>query len=127
MDNGGEPKVGTIGWVDLTVADAEGVRDFYQEVVGWRAFPQSMGEYEDYEMALPNSEERVTGVCHARGENTNVPPQWLIYVLVADVEASARRAVELGGRVLDGPRMMGPRQFAVIQDPAGAVLALMDS
>lgn len=26
---------GTIGWVDLTVADAESTRDFYRDVVGW--------------------------------------------------------------------------------------------
>lgn len=121
-----KPAVGTIGWVDLTVADAEGVRDFYSAVIGWRPIAHDMGDYTDFEMALPESEERVTGVCHALGENAHIPPQWLIYVVVADVEESARRAVELGGKVIDGPRMMGPRQFAVIQDPAGAVLAIMD-
>jgi predicted enzyme related to lactoylglutathione lyase len=25
------PKMGTIGWLDLTVPDAEGVRDFYRK------------------------------------------------------------------------------------------------
>lgn len=28
-------QVGKIGWIDMTVDDAEGVRDFYKHVVGW--------------------------------------------------------------------------------------------
>src|SRR5207237_1350454 len=56
------------------------------------------------------------GICHARGENARVPPQWLIYIAVADVAASAARCEALGGRVLDGPRPMGSHQFCVIQD-----------
>jgi predicted enzyme related to lactoylglutathione lyase len=26
---------GKIGWIDMTVEDAPGVRDFYKAVVGW--------------------------------------------------------------------------------------------
>jgi predicted enzyme related to lactoylglutathione lyase len=29
------PAVGRIAWIDLTVPDAVGVRDFYRHVVGW--------------------------------------------------------------------------------------------
>lgn len=36
-------KIGTIGWIDLTVKDGEGVRDFYQKVVGWESTPVEMG------------------------------------------------------------------------------------
>ena len=32
------PSRGAIMWCDLTVADAERVRDFYQAVVGWTDF-----------------------------------------------------------------------------------------
>ena len=27
--------IGKIGWIDMTVDDASGLRDFYQQVVGW--------------------------------------------------------------------------------------------
>ena len=76
-------------------------------------------------MTAPDTGEPVAGVCHARGANANLPPQWIVYVTVADVEASARRAAELGGAVLDGPRQMDGRDFCVIRDPAGAVLGLI--
>ncbi len=27
--------IGKIGWIDMTVDDATGLRDFYQKVIGW--------------------------------------------------------------------------------------------
>jgi uncharacterized protein len=45
-------------------------------------------------------------------------------VIVEDVDASARKCTELGGKVIVGPRAMGGGRFCVIQDPAGAVCAL---
>lgn len=32
----------TNGWLDLTVPDAEGVRDFYRKVAGWAPPPPSL-------------------------------------------------------------------------------------
>ena len=116
---------GSIVWTDLTVKDADSVRDFYQDVVGWKASPLSMGDYDDFNMLAPGSDSPVAGICHARGANASLPAQWLVYVQVENVEASARRAQELGGSVVDGPRGMGSFQFCVIRDPAGAVLALV--
>jgi hypothetical protein len=115
---------GRIVWWDLTVPDAEAVRDFYGEVVGWSWKPHSMGGYDDYDIQLPGSEETVTGICHRRGANADIPSAWLPYVRIADVDAAARRAAAKGGRILAGPRAMGAGRFAVIQDPAGAKLAL---
>jgi len=42
-------QVGKIGWIDMTVDDA------------------------DYSMTLPGSGEAVTGICHARGGNSELP------------------------------------------------------
>jgi predicted enzyme related to lactoylglutathione lyase len=117
------PPVGTIVWQDLTVGPAEEIRDFYQGVIGWEARDHDMGEYHDFDI-LSASGEVVTGICHARDTNANLPPAWLLYFAVEDVEASAARCTELGGAVLDGPRDMGGGQFCVIRDPAGAICAL---
>ncbi len=86
-------RVGTIVWQDLTVPNAEQVRDFYQAVVGWESRPEDMEGYEDYHMIPPGSQKSAAGVCHARGTNAGVPPQWLVYVLVEDVERSAARRI----------------------------------
>ena len=52
-------KVGTIVWRDLTVDNAEEVREFYQKVVGWNASGCDMGNYEDYNMEAPASGETI--------------------------------------------------------------------
>lgn len=120
-------KIGTIGWHDLSVDDAEAVRDFYSQVVGWEPAPVDMGDYSDYAMAPPEG-EAVAGVCHARGVNAELPSLWLMYVTVADADDSARKCVELGGKILAGPKNFGSEaRYCVIADPAGAVLALYSS
>lgn len=119
------PKLGTIGWVDLTVADAGRARDFYAAVTGWAPSPVPMGDYDDYSMVAAGTGEPAAGVCHARGVNADLPPQWLIYITVADVGASAARCQVLGGAVLVGPKDMGGYgRYCVIRDPAGAVAGL---
>jgi len=122
------PEIGAIAWRDLTVENAGAVREFYEQVVGWEAVGVSMGDYEDYAMLPPGAagdESRcVAGICHARGSNADLPPQWLIYITVEDVNESAETCRKLGGEVLVEPRSMGGGRFAVIRDPAGAVCAL---
>jgi predicted enzyme related to lactoylglutathione lyase len=120
-----EKVIGAIEWCDLTVDDAGAIRDFYSDVVGWKSVAVSMGEYDDYNINLPVSGETIAGVCHARGSNSKLPAQWLMYVRVEDAVASAQRCIAAGGLVLDGPRTMGASKLCVIQDPAGAVLALV--
>ena len=119
-----QPRIGSIVWQDLTVPNASEVRDFYCQVVGWTYTDHDMEEYNDFNINLPGTAETVAGICHARGTNANIPPQWLVYISVADVAESARRCEELGGKVIDGPRTMGGATFCVIQDPAGAIAAL---
>lgn len=125
MSDKAKPAVGSIVWRDLTVADAESVRDFYRDVVGWQPAPVSMGQYDDYNMVPPGGGDPVTGICHARGVNESLPPQWLMYIAVEDITASMERCTQRGGKVIDGPRTSGDSSFCVIQDPAGAIVALV--
>jgi predicted enzyme related to lactoylglutathione lyase len=124
MTNSEESTTGSIAWRDLTVDDAEGIRDFYKDVVGWESSPVSMGEYSDFNMLSPTTQETVAGICHAKGTNANLPAQWMIYIVVENVDASAGRCQQLGGHVIVGPKPMGSGRFCVIRDPAGAVCAL---
>ncbi len=117
-------EIGKIGWIDITVDDAEGLRDFYSKVVGWQVEEVSMGDYADYSMAMPASGDAVAGICHARGSNAELPRGWLMYVVVSDVEASAQVCRDNGGKVLVEPRSLAGGRFCVIEDPGGATAAL---
>lgn len=117
--------IGRIEWLDLTVDNAEGLKNFYCKVVGWKSTDVDMGSYSDFNINLPDTGDTVAGVCHARGSNAKMPAQWMVYVRVASVADSAAECEKRDGKVLDGPRRMGGSNFCVIQDPAGAVMALV--
>ena len=117
---------GTIVWHDLTVPDAEAIKTFYCQVVGWQAQPHNMGEYDDFDIITPATGQTVTGICYARGANADLPAQWLMYVAVEDVAACAERCLAAGGQLVVEPRLLGDSQFCIIQDPAGAILALLE-
>lgn len=117
------PSAGSIPWIDLTVPDASGVCQFYQQVAGWSVEKVSMGDYDDYCM-VNAAGDTVAGICHARGENSDQPPQWLIYINVANLDDSIAACTEQGGEILSAPRQVSGGRCAVIRDPANAVAAL---
>ncbi len=121
-----KPAVGSITWRDLTVRDATAVSSFYSAVVGWKIVSLDMGGYNDYCMNAPGSDETVAGICHARGTNADLPPQWLMYVTVKDLNASLRQCRKLGGKVIRAARSYGDARYAIIRDPAGAHVALFE-
>lgn len=120
-----KPEVGSITWSDLTVPNAEEVKEFYSKVVGWKTAPVSMGDYNDFNMNSPESGNTKAGICHSEGTNSEIPAQWMIYIVVEDVDKSAEQCKQLGGKVLTGPKSLGSYgRFSVIEDPAGAVCAI---
>lgn len=122
------PPVGTIAWTDLTVEDADGVRGFYEKVVGWSSGGVDMGGYEDFNMVAPGTGDPVAGVCHARGSNADMPAAWMVYVIVADLDESMARCRELGGAIVVDAKDVGSMgRYCVIRDPAGAVMALFEA
>jgi predicted enzyme related to lactoylglutathione lyase len=124
MSDATKPEPGMITWCDLTVKDAEKVRDFYAAVAGWKSSDVNMGDYNDFAMSTASG-QTVAGVCHARGTNAKLPPQWMLYVTVADLDQSVSLCRQLGGEVLVGPKEMGGHgRYCVVRDPAGAAIAL---
>ena len=120
-----KPAYGSIGWVDLTVPDAPKLRDFYQQAAGWRSQPVQMSGYDDFSM-LSQAGEAVAGVCHTRGANAKLPPVWLIYIVVENLDLALQNCLNLGGKVITPVRMAGGSRYAVIQDPADAFAALWE-
>jgi predicted enzyme related to lactoylglutathione lyase len=122
------PQPGLVGWVDLTVDNAPEIRDFYRAVVGWEysEVPMEDGAYSDYSMVSPEGQP-VTGICHNRGFNEGLPPVWLVYFTVENLDLAVSEAQARGGTLLRAPFEMEAGSYAVIRDPAGAICALFQA
>lgn len=84
-----------------------------------------MGEYDDFVMKSPEEECAQLGICHEKGPNSDIPPQWMVYFNVFDVEAAAKQTVQLGGELVRGKTDMGSYFISIIKGPAGAMVALV--
>ena len=54
-----------------------------------------------------------------------VPPHWIPYFVVEDVDDACERAGELGGKVVAPPMDVPAGRFATLADPTGAMFAVL--
>ena len=116
---------GRFVWFDHLTRDVAAARDFYTAVVGWGTQAWGGGD-EPYTMWTADGVP-VGGLMKLPGEmeQAGTPPHWFAHVTVEDVDASARRAEELGGRVLSPPADIPEvGRYAVVADPQGATISL---
>jgi uncharacterized protein len=115
---------GTFSWTDLSTPDPEGAKRFYAGLFGWEAEDSPIPEEAGggvYTMLLVNGKSAAAISAAREGQMT----AWTSYITVDDVDATARRAGELGGTVLAEPfDVLEAGRMAVVQDPTGGVFAL---
>ena len=108
---------GALCWNELHTRDAEAAKAFYGELLGWSFTP------EEQSYSLIQNGERMNGGIFSLDENmaARMPPRWLPYFSVTDIEAAAERVKALGGMVLMGPHEAGQWGTLVLfADPQGA-------
>lgn len=119
-----QDRPGRIGWMDLTVEDAPGVRDFYSAVAAWQPSEVPMEGYSDFAMSVAGTEDGLTGICHRRGQNAAIPAQWIPYIVVADLAAAAAEAANRGAELLVPPSDAEGGGYAIVRGLAGEVFGL---
>jgi uncharacterized protein len=119
----------------LNTRDPEGAKRFYGALFGWTTETFAMGDAEFTMWRLPGfvggepeqpvSREVVATMAPMNDDTfgDDVPPHWAVDFWVADADAVARRAPELGGRVVEGPFDMAGFRRVVVADPGGATLS----
>jgi len=63
-----KPNVGSIAWFDLTIPDAERIKEFYEEGIRWTIEPVAMGDDENFSINPPETGDRRPVLCHRRPE-----------------------------------------------------------
>ncbi|MDN3357735.1 VOC family protein [Actinomadura sp. DC4] len=110
-------------FMDLRTADADVSRRFYTDLFGWRVADVPAGA-EPVPMFV-DADGAWGGLTRLAADDDR-RPQWVPYVSVTDLEDAAKRATDLGARVVR-PRVDLPvGSVTVIEDPAGATVALWE-
>jgi predicted enzyme related to lactoylglutathione lyase len=114
-------------WVDTVHDDPAGAAAFYGGVLGWEmedALPPEAGAH--YFMARLRG--KLVAAVGSRPEALPAGAAWNTYVAVADADAAAARAEELGGTVVMGPMDVGDAgRMAAVADPEGALFFVWEA
>ena len=115
---------GRFVWHDLMTRDPAKARVFYTELVNWSVNEMDMGEHGSYAMFM-NGETGIGGTVSLEGAPDDLPSHWINYISVHDVDASCKKAEELGGKICVPPfDIPEVGRTAVVEDPNGAVFHL---
>lgn len=126
------PKHGEFCWTEVATDNLEKCLNFYSEVFGWNIKKSENEEISgvDYrEFSTAGSQVPSGGIYELNEkmcEGTVPPPHFMNYVAVTDVDESATKAFELGGKIISPPMdIPNVGRFCVVQDPTGASISMI--
>ncbi len=113
---------GAFSWCELLTTDTDAAKCFYNTLFNWtlESAPNSLPG-EDYTL-VKCAGQHIGGMMAIPPGAEGISPNWGIYVTVDDVDATAKLAVEMGGKICMPPQNIPEvGRFCVLQDPQGAV------
>jgi predicted enzyme related to lactoylglutathione lyase len=111
-------------WMELATSDPDAARQFYAEALGWETGEMDMGEAGPYVMFKRADGQDVAGITPAEGGED----VWYPYLTAGNVDATTKRASDLGAAVLMEPiEVPGVGRFSILADPAGARFGLFQA
>jgi len=118
--------VGAFSWAELATSDQKAGIAFYRSLFGWDVREAPIGPDGVYAIFTIRGRDVAAAYTQRDDEKKmGVPPHWNAYVTVENVDVSAKRAAELGGKVLAPPfDVMDAGRMAVVQDPSGAIFQI---
>ena len=114
---------GAFSWCELMTTNVEAAKNFYTKLFGWTTEEMSVAPGMTYTV-VKVAGNGIGGIMSPPQGAQGMPPNWNSYVTVDNVDAVAKNAQQLGGKVLMGPHDIPTvGRFCVIQDPQGAVIS----
>ena len=111
---------GTFVWHDLVTDNPAVAKKFYGELFGW-TFEPGKGVEPDYTI-IRHRGVPIGGIVVPRQPTS---PQWLSYVVVADVDRAVEAIKQVGGQIYRGPlNARGDLRVAAVADAQGAPIGL---
>lgn len=113
-------------WFELTTStgDLAAAEIFYADVLGWQ-FQDAGMEGVPYHLASSDG-AMVAGMMEMPPDVSGLPPNWMIYFAVDDVDKAAADIRAAGGRIHRAPAdIPGTGRFAIAADPQGAGFGIL--
>jgi predicted enzyme related to lactoylglutathione lyase len=126
--NNGDPPDGEVTngnwlWNELHTNDVAKALGFYEKVIGFSHRSVEMGPAGTYHILSKGGVDRGGATSYLQ---SGVPPHWLPYVFVDDVDAAIARAKRQGATIpMNAEDIPGVGRIGVLKDPTGAALAVM--
>ena len=111
----------------LRTPGPERAKAFYGEMLGWmtEAFgPMLLWRLAGYVGGVPEQPVSRDVVAVMARSGDAEPAHWRADFWIADADAAAARATQLGGSIIADPEDAGPFREAVLADPAGATFSV---
>lgn len=115
---------GAFCWADLSTPDPTRAGVFYGELFDWKLWfaPNDPAGYAHISIGG----HPIGGMLPASARTPNTPPHWLIWIAVADCDATVAAAAAAGARICAGAQTMEKvGRFAVLADPQGACFGVI--
>jgi len=106
---------------DVRTTDVTASRRFFTELLGWQVDDVAMGPAK-FPMLV--TDQGPWGGLTELTPGDSRAPQWLPYAPVADIDAAAAKAVELGGTIVRERTDLPVGSLVVVTDPGGAAITL---
>lgn len=118
---------GQFCWNELATANVKEAKDFYGKVFGWEFIDHDMGDMA-YTIIKVDGKDNGGIWAIPKDKEKEIPPHWMAYLLVENLNASLEKAKEHGATIVQQPTQAGDMgQLAIITDPTGAHIALWQS
>jgi hypothetical protein len=116
---------GFMTWNELATRDVEAAKAFYAAVFAWTYQTDEMPGGMSYTM-ISNGEQPNGGVL-AMDENwpEEIPPHWMVYFRVDDIDAAVAQIKGLGGSISVEPFDTPAGRMAVVGDPQGGTFSII--
>ena len=115
----------TLCWAELDTTDMGSAEKFYTALFGWGVKRGGEAADETPYTEWQSGGNSIGGMMAIPKEWGPVPPNWLVYFMVSDVDATVKKAGQLGGHSIVPPTDLAKvGRFSVVQDPQGAVFAV---
>jgi uncharacterized protein len=117
---------GALTMNELATRDLEAAARFYDAVFGWRFEPLEIDGRLQYGFFKLDDRTMAGVLPMGNAFPAEIPPHWVPYFGVDDLDASADQAAGLGAQVLAGPTSVPQGRFVALRDPHGAVFSIWE-